>query len=134
VVGARGLQGHPGGAVVGQGGQEGLAAFRGVGEAKSGGLGGGGDQGQVQVGLADVNACAEHGPSPLDRLREVATRPRGPSMWMRSLTTGILCSGEAGAGGYRSKSRAWRPECKGGRTSLRGQDTCVIRNPSEAFP
>jgi hypothetical protein len=55
VVGARGLQGHPGGAVVGQGGQEGLAAFRGVGEAKSGGLGGGGDQGQVQVGLADVN-------------------------------------------------------------------------------
>jgi len=33
VVGARGLQGHPGGVVVGQGGQEGLAAFRGVGEA-----------------------------------------------------------------------------------------------------
>jgi hypothetical protein len=59
----------------------------------------------------------------LGRLREVATRPRGPSMWMRSLTTGILCGGEAGAGGYRSKSRAWRPKCKGGRTSLRGQDT-----------
>jgi len=133
VVGARGLQGHPGGAVVGQGGQEGLAAFRGVGEAKSGGLSGGGDQGQVQVGLADVNACAEHGPSPLGKLREVATRPRGPSMWMRSLTTGILCGGEAGAGGYRSKSRAWEPGNTGGRTSLRGQDTCNTPCPSPSL-
>jgi hypothetical protein len=50
-------------------GQEVLAAFRGAGEAESGGLGGGGDQGQVQVGLADVNACAEHGLSPLGRGR-----------------------------------------------------------------
>ena len=51
-----------GGAEVGESGEEGLAAFRGVGEAVADGLGGAGDQGQV--GLADVNTCAEHGLSP----------------------------------------------------------------------
>ncbi len=126
---------------MGEGGEEGLAAFRGVGEAEAGGLGGAGGQGQVQVGLADVDTRAEHGLSPLGRLREVATRPCGPSMWMRSFTTGILCGGEAGAGGYPSTPRAWWPGDQSGRASLREQDTwatggngramCPRGNPGE---
>lgn len=96
MVGAGGLQGDPGGVVVGEGGEEGLTAFRGVGEAEAGGFGGVGDEGQVQVGFADVNAGEGHGLSPFGNLREVATRPCGPSMWMRSLTTGILCGGDQG--------------------------------------
>jgi hypothetical protein len=42
------------------------------------------------------------------------------------LTTGILCGGEAGVGGYRSIPRAWWPGNRGGGASLRGQDTCDL--------